>query len=112
MKRTFTTRAGAGEVAATFLFGGSAVGDSAHPRTPNSEGSCARKDPFQACLSGGGNIRSCCAQVGGWYKEETYINQGPGGNTTTVKESCLLQKEASGGPRSPIVKPGEGSISS
>jgi hypothetical protein len=90
MKMNITTLVGAGAIAATFLFGGSAIAESmptadAKPPKP------APADPYKTCISGGGTVKKCCEQVGGTYTETEVTAPNPTGSGTIIvgiKKSC------------------------
>ena len=89
MKLNITTLMGAGAIAATFLFGGSAVESmptaDAKPPKPTAQ------DPYKTCISGGGTVKKCCEQVGGTYTETEVTAPNPTGPGTIIvgiKKSC------------------------
>jgi hypothetical protein len=85
MNLNITTLVGAGAIAATFLFGGSAILDSTPAANAKPIGSSTPKDPYQTCRSGGGSMEKCCDQVGGMYVSQVYTNSK---GQTVFKNTC------------------------
>jgi hypothetical protein len=120
MNLNMTTLVGAGAIAATFLFGGSAILDSTPAANAKPISSSTPQDPYQTCRSGGGSMEKCCDQVGGIYINQWYTNSK---GQTVVKKTCTYEvagrqtEDSSTNPGTPgpvghDVRPGADSISS
>ena len=60
MKLHITTLVGAGAIAATFLFGGSAVSESMPTAVAKPPKPTTQEDPYKTCRAGGGTVKKCC----------------------------------------------------